>query len=186
VQDYPFSRPQVFQKFSEWILQLRADRPGRKFEIGLQVQLQWANAFWFKNQWIFKILQKFSQTHNYPWGVSEFSNYDRIWKRRIRGRSWRDRLFYKIEGLIPRRLRRAVVLHGSYLIHRSAVKYGAVRFTEWGNIQQTAWFVQEIDAAYDSNYELFSRSGVPTSLWWAAMRGLKDVDILPGFQARGF
>jgi len=49
-----------------------------------------------------------------------------------------------------------------------------VRFTEWGNIQQTAWFVQEIDAAYDSNYELFSRSGVATSLWWAAMRGLKD------------
>ena len=82
--------------------------------------------------------------------------------------------FIKIEGLIPPQLRRAVVLHGSYLIHRSAVKYGAVRFTEWGNIQQTAWFVQEIDAAYDSNYELFSRSGVATSLWWAAMRGLKD------------
>ena len=106
--------------------------------------------------------------------MSEFSSYDRIWKRRIRGRSSREILFYKIEGLIPRRLRRAVVVHGSYLIHRSAVKYGAVRFTEWGNIQQTAWFVQEIDAAYDSNYELLDRSGVPTSLWWVAMRGFKD------------
>jgi len=169
-----FSRPQVFQKFSEWILQLRSDNPGLKFEIGLQVHLQWADAFWLKNEGIFKTLQKFSTTYDYPWGVSEFSKDDRIWKRRIRGRSWRDRLFYKIEGLIPRRLHRAVVLHGSYLIHRSAVKYGAVRFTEWGNIQQTAWFVQEIDAAYDSNYELFDRSGVPTSLWWAAMRGLKD------------
>jgi hypothetical protein len=26
----------------------------------------------------------------------------------------------------------------------------------------------------DTVYELLDRSGVPTSLWWAAMRGLKD------------
>jgi hypothetical protein len=65
-----FSRPQVFQMFSEWILQLRSDNPGLKFEIGLQVHLQWADAFWLKNEWIFKILQKFSTTYDYPWGVS--------------------------------------------------------------------------------------------------------------------
>ena len=35
-----FSRPQVFQKFSEWIFQLRSDHPGLKFEMGLQVHLQ--------------------------------------------------------------------------------------------------------------------------------------------------
>jgi hypothetical protein len=122
-----FDRPQVFQKFSEWVLQLRADNPHLKFEIGLQVHLQWADAFWFKNWWVLDKLSKFSKIHGYPWGVSEFSNYDRIWKRRIRGRSSSDRIFYKIEGFIPRRLRRAVVLHGTYLIHRESVKYGAVR-----------------------------------------------------------
>ncbi|MEG4198590.1 hypothetical protein [Microcoleus sp. Pol12A5] len=169
-----FDRPQVFDKFSEWILVLRSQHPQLKFEIGLQIHLQWADAFWFKNYWILEKLSQFSKTHSYPWGVSEFSSYDQIWKRRIRGRSAADRLFYKIERLIPRPLRRAVVLHGSYIIHRESVKYGAVRFTEWGNIQQTAWFVKQIDADYDSNYELFDSSGVPTSLWWAGMRGLKD------------
>ena len=169
-----FDRPQVFQKFSEWVLALRSQHFQLKFEIGLQIHLQWADAFWFKNYWILEKLSHFSKAHTYPWGISEFSSYDQIWKRRIRGRSAADRLFYKIEGLIPRRLRRAVVLHGSYIIHRDAAKYGAVRFTEWGNIQQTAWFVKQIDADYDSNYELFDSSGVSTSLWWAGMRGLKD------------
>ncbi|MEG4326728.1 hypothetical protein QUB37_26895 [Microcoleus sp. AT3-A2] len=169
-----FDRPQVFDKFSEWVLALRSQHPQLKFEIGLQIHLQWADAFWFKNYWILEELSQFSKTHNYPWGVSEFSSYDQIWKRRIRGRSATDRLFYKIEGLIPRRLRRAVVLHGSYIVHRESVKYGAVRFTEWGNIQQTAWFVREIDVEYDSNYELFDFNGTPTALWWAGMRGLKD------------
>ncbi|MEG5160250.1 hypothetical protein QUB37_07315 [Microcoleus sp. AT3-A2] len=169
-----FDRPQVFDKFSEWVLALRSQHPQLKFEIGLQIHLQWADAFWFKNYWILEELSQFSKTHNYPWGVSEFSTYDQIWKRRIRGRSATDRLFYKIEGLIPRRLRRAVVLHGSYIVHRESVKHGAVRFTEWGNIQQTAWFVREIDSDYDSNYELFDSSGTPTALWWAGIRGLKD------------
>lgn len=169
-----FDRPQVFQKFSEWVLQLRADNSHLKFEIGLQVHLQWADAFWFKNWWILDKLSKFSKTYDYPWGISEFSNYDQIWKRRIRGQSASDRFFYKIETLIPRRFRRAVVLHGSYIIHRDAVKYGALRFTEWGNIQQTAWFVRQIDSQYDANYELFDSSGTPTVLWWAGMRGLKD------------
>lgn len=169
-----FDRPQVFDKFGEWILTLRSQHPGLKFEIGLQVHLQWADAFWFKNWWVLENLDTFSKSFDLPWGISEFSNYDQIWKRRIRGRSASDRLFYKIEGLIPPQFRRAVVLHGSYLIHRKAVKHGAVRFTEWGNIQRTAWFVREIDSAYDSNYQLFDSSGEPTPLWWAGMRGLKD------------
>jgi hypothetical protein len=169
-----FERPQVFKKFSEWVLQLRADNPHLKFEIGLQLHLQWADAFWFKNWWVLEKLSKFSKTYTYPWGVSEFSNYDQIWKRRIRGRTASDHLFYKIESFIPRRLRRAAVLHGSYLIHRDAVKYGAVRFIEWGNIQQTAWFVDEIDSDYDANYQLFDRAGNPTLLWWAALRGLQN------------
>lgn len=182
-----FDRSQVFERFSDWALQLRVDNPGLKFEIGLQVHLQWADAFWFKNWWILDKLAKFSKTYDYSWGVSEFSNYDQIWKRRIQGRSASDRLFYKIESLIPRRLRRALVLHGSYLIHRDSVRYGAIRFVEWGNFQETPWFVREIDVDYYSNYQLFdcpgtpaslwwatNCSGIPTSLWWSAMHGLAD------------
>jgi hypothetical protein len=67
-----------------------------------------------------------------------------------------------------------IVLHSSYVIHRTAVENGAVRFTEWGNFQQTAWFVWEIDSAYDSNFDLFDSEGNPTSLWWSGMRGLRD------------
>lgn len=169
-----FDRSQVFRKFCDWALALRSQHPHLKFEIGLQIHLQWFDAYWLKNQWLFPDLHKFSKVYNYPRGVSEFSNFDQIWKRRIRLRSSRDRLLYKIEGFIPRRFRRAVVLHGTYLVHRRAVQFGAVRFVEWGNIQQTAWFVQQIDSAYDSNYDLFDRAGAPTSLWWAGMRGLKD------------
>lgn len=169
-----FSGPLVFRQFSDWVLLLRSQHPHLKFEIGLQLHLQWVDAYWFKSQWIIPAIAQFSKTSGVPWGVSEFSNYDVIWKRRLRDDNFRDRLFYRIEQFVPRRLRRAIVLHGSYLIHRNVVQYGAVRFTEWGNIQSTAWFVYEIDAAYDSNYELFDSSGAPTSLWWAAMRGLKD------------
>jgi hypothetical protein len=84
------------------------------------------------------------------------------------------RSFYRIEQLVPRRFRRAIVLHSSYVIHRTAAENGAVRFTEWGNIQQTAWFVREIDSAYDSNFDLFDVEGNPTALWWAGMRGFSD------------
>lgn len=103
-----------------------------------------------------------------------YSFYDQVWKRRISGRSPVDRIFYQIEGFVPKRLRRAIVLHQIYQLHRDAVHYGAVRFVEWGNFQYTAWFVDEIDSGYDSNYLLFDASGEPTDLWWAAMRGLKD------------
>jgi hypothetical protein len=169
-----FDRPEVFPKFFEWLLLLRSQHPKLKFELGLQIHLQWADAYWFKNYNILSVFSKFSKTHSYPWGISEFSSYDQIWKRRISGKSFTDRLLYKIEGLIPIHFRRALVLHGSYLIHRQAAEYDASFFTEWGNIQQTAWFVKEIDSEYNSNYELFDNTGSPTPLWWAGLRGLKD------------
>lgn len=172
-----FSRPQVFQKFSEWILLLRSQHLHLKFEIGLQLHLQWLDAYWFNSQWIIPAISKFSKTSGISWGVSEFSNYDVIWKRRLRDDYFRARLFYRIEQFVPRRLRRAIVLHSSYVIHRTAAENGAVRFTEWGNSQRTAWFVLEIDSAYDSNYELFTLSGTPTSLWWAGLRGFRDARL---------
>lgn len=169
-----FAERRSLVKFLDWALVLRSQHPKLKFEIGLQVHLQWIDAWWVRHRWLLPELQKFSTLHTYPWGISEFSNYDRIWKRRISHRSPVDRVFYQIEGLVPQRLRRAIVLHQIYQIHRDAVHYGAVRFVEWGNYQFSAWFVNEIDADYDSNYLLFDSSGTPTFLWWAAMRGLKD------------
>jgi len=169
-----FTERRSLAKFLEWALALRSQHLNLKFEIGLQVHLQWIDAWWVRHRWLLPEFQKFSKSHNYSWGVSEFSNYDRVWKRRLKGRSPVDRVFYQIEGLVPQRLRRAIVLHQVYQLHRDAVDYGAVRFVEWGNFQHTAWFVNEIDAAYDSNYQLFDASGEPTELWWAAMRGLKD------------
>jgi hypothetical protein len=169
-----FSERRSLTKFLEWALALRSQHPNLKFEIGLQIHLQWIDAWWVRHRWVLFELQKFSKVHTYPWGVSEFSNYDRVWKRRLSGRSPVDRFFYQMEGLVPQRLRRAIVSHQVYQIHRDAVYYGAVRFVEWGNTQQTAWFVNEIDSEYRSNYELFDSNGKPTVLWWAAMRGLKD------------
>ena len=172
-----FSRPTVFRQFSDWILLLRSQHPHLRFEIGLQLHLQWVDAYWFNSQWLIPAIAQFSKTSGVSWGVSEFSIYDQIWKRRLRDDYFRDRLFYRIEQLVPRRLRRAIVLHSSYLIHRTAAENGAVRFTEWGNSQRTAWFVLEIDSAYDSNYELFTLSGTPTPLWWAGLRGFRDADL---------
>ena len=183
------------------MLALRSQHLKLKFEIGLQVHLQWIDAWWVRYQWLLPELQKFSKEYSYPWGVSEFSNYDRTWKLRINRPSFVDgalyqterpvldplhqaiilhqfyRVLYQIEGFVPERLRRAVVVHQVDQFHKDAVRYGAVRFVEWGNFQHTAWFVNKIDSAYDSNYLLFDSSGQPTDLWWAAMRGLKDGKI---------
>ena len=169
-----FAERRSLAKFLEWALALRSQHPKLKFEIGLQVHLQWIDAWWVQYRWVLPELQKFSKLHRYSWGVSEFSNYDQVWKRRLAGRSQIDRIFYQIEELVPLRLRRAIVLHQVYQLHRDAVQYGAVRFVQWGNNQSTAWFVTQIDSAYQSNYLLFDASGEPTDLWWAAMRGLKD------------
>lgn len=169
-----FAERRSLAKFLEWALALRSQHSKLKFEIGLQIHLQWVDAWWVRHRWLLPELQKFSKVHSYSWGVSEFSNYDQVWKRRISGRSPVDRIFYQIEGFVPKRLRRAIVLHQIYQLHRDAVHYGAVRFVEWGNFQHTAWFVDRIDSGYDSNYLLFDASGEPTDLWWAAMRGLKD------------
>lgn len=110
-----FSSPLVFHQFSNWLLSLRSQHPHLKFEIGWQIHLQWIDAYWLKNQWIIPTISDFSKTSGIPWGISEFSNYDLIWKRRLRDYNFRDRIFYKIEQFVPFRLRRAVVLHGSYL-----------------------------------------------------------------------
>jgi hypothetical protein len=171
------SSPPVFRQFSEWVLFLRSQHPHLKFEIGLQIHLQWIDAYWLNSRWVIPAIARFSKTSGVPWGLSEFSIYDQIWKRRLRDDNFRARPFYQIEQFVPRRLRRAIVLHSSYVIHRTAAENGAIRFTEWGNSQRTAWFVAEIDSAYDSNYELFTLSGTPTPLWWAGLRGFRDAKL---------
>lgn len=169
-----FDRPQSLKSFLEWALALRLGNPHLKFQIGLQIHLQWVDAFWVKNWWILPELSKFSKAQNYPWMVSEFSNYDRIWKRRLLVRNLKEQIFYKLENLVPQRLRRAITLCGVYLIHRDAVKYGATSFVEWGNYQDAAWFADRVDVDYQSNYQLFNPDGFPTATWWAAMQGLSD------------
>jgi len=177
-----FKYPDILTGFFKWVLALRSAHPNLKFELGLQIHLQWIDFYWLRYSSFFPEFEKFSKTYNYPWGVSEYSNYDRIWKDLISLRWGRwtslssliERAFHHIEGLIFYRFRRAIVLHATYQIHKDAVRYGAVRFVEWGNFQHTAWFFNEVDPSYDSNYLLFDASGQPTDLWWAAMRGLKD------------
>lgn len=171
-----FADRRSFDIFTSWVLALRAKYPALRFEIGIQIHLQSIDTYWLQYQWLIPALGEFSRQHRVPWGVSEFSIYDRQWKPRIAYggvRPERSFLIERIEGLFPDRFRRAVVLHQAYLFHRDAVRHGAAFIVEWGNFPVT-WFAAAIDSDYRSTFALFDWDGNAQLMYWAVMRGLND------------
>ena len=119
---------------------------------------------------------EFSLLHRVPWGISEFSIYDRLWKPRIAyGGATPERVRSSefIEGIVLDRLRRAIVAYQAYLLHRGAVECGATFVVEWGNFP-TTWFAAAIHPDYRSTFALFDRNGNPQLMYWAIVRGLAD------------
>lgn len=172
--------PLNFQLFKNWVIILRRKHPRLKFKLGLQLHFQWLDSQWLRLQdgRLFSQFHQFSTDYDISWGISEFSIYDRIWRRRLVAtydRSGRrtDRLTALIESAVPGRLRRAIVLHQAYLVHRAVVRSGASFIVEWGNVP-TIWFSGEIDREYRSYFALFDWEGRPLPMWWAVMRGLID------------
>jgi hypothetical protein len=151
-------------------LALAVKHPGLRFEIGIQIHLQWIDSYWWQyHSWLIPALGEFSRLHRVRWGISEFSIYDRLWKPRIAygGASpGRMRFIDRIEALIPDRFRRAVVAHQAYLLHRGAVECGATFFVEWGNFP-TTWFAAAIDSEYNATFALYDWEGNPKLMYWA-------------------
>jgi hypothetical protein len=169
-----FTNRLTFDAYEKWVLGLVVKHPQLKFEIGIQIHLQWVDSFWIYNNWVFPRLNKFFQQHHIPWGISEFSIYDRVWKRRLSPSSRNHNKFlFQIESMIPDRLRHAVVLHQAYLVHYDATRYNAQFVVEWGNFP-TIWFSNEIDSDYKSTFALFDWSGQPLPMYWAIARGISD------------
>ncbi|MCC3409860.1 MAG: hypothetical protein JGK17_30835, partial [Microcoleus sp. PH2017_10_PVI_O_A] len=143
-----FSDRRSFDSFTRWFLELAAKYPALRFEIGLQIHLQWIDSYWWQYHfWLIPALGEFSRRHRVPWGISEFSIYDRLWKPRIAYGGVRlDRSFSmeRIETIVPERLRRAIVAYQAYLFHGIAVESGATFVVEWGNFP-TTWFAASID-----------------------------------------
>ncbi|HEY0055104.1 MAG TPA: hypothetical protein VGB63_07100 [Pedobacter sp.] len=129
-----------FKLFTDWVILLRRKHPHLKFKLGLQLHFQWLDSQWLRLQdgVLFSQFEKFSADYAIPWGISEFSIYDRVWRRRLKNsydRSGRrtDGMTSWIESAVPHRLRRAIVLHQSYLTHRAVIQSGASYIVEWGN-----------------------------------------------------
>ncbi len=179
-----FADRRSFVPFANWLLALVAKHPQLRFEIGIQVHLQWIDNYWFQYQWLFPVLADFSGQHGIRWGISEFSIYDRIWKRRLSFSGSvpdRAKFFSVVELLVPDRLRRAVVLQQAYLVHRDCVRYGCTFVVEWGNFP-TLWFSDRIDADYRSTFALFDWQGNPQPMYWAIVRGIADGERSNSYQ----
>ena len=170
-----FADRRTFQIFTEWFLTLAAKYPNLKFEIGIQVHLQWIDSYWWQyHPWLISALGNFARSHKIRWGVTEFSIYSRLWKPRIAysgATPERMRLIDRIESVIPDRFRDAVTAHQAYLFHRSAINVGATSFTEWGNFP-TTWFAAAIDPDYKATFALYDWDGNPQLMYWAIARAL--------------
>jgi hypothetical protein len=167
----------IFSIFENWVIQLIARHPHLKFQIGIQFHFQWIDSQFFAltDGVLFVQLAEFSRQHGIPWGISEFSAYDRVWRRRLitpfNKTSDRGKLISQIESFVPDRLRRAVALHQAYWIHHQAVRFGAKFVVEWGNFP-LIWFAGEIDSDYRSTFALFDLQGNPQPMYWAIARGI--------------
>lgn len=170
-----------FSVFEKWVVELASKYPYLKFQVGIQLHFQWIDLQFFalSDGVLFAQLAQFSRQHNIPWGISEFSTYDRVWRRRLVNHFDknfdRGKITYEsqIELLIPERFRRAVVLHQAYWIHQQAVRSGAQFVVEWGNFP-LIWFASQIDPEYQSTFGLFDWYGNPQPMYWAIARGLTD------------
>lgn len=170
-----FADRRTFNNFASWFLTLSAKHPGLRFEIGLQIHLQWVDSYWWQyHSWLIPALGEFARIHRIRWGLSEFSIYNRLWKPRIAyggATPERMRLIDRIESIIPERFRDAVVAHQAYILHRDAFKAGATTFVEWGNFP-TTWFAAAIDPEYRSTFALYDWEGNPQLMYWAIARSL--------------
>jgi hypothetical protein len=170
-----FADRRTFDSFTRWVLDLATKYPALRFEIGVQIHLQWIDSYWWQyHSWLIPALGEFGSRHRVRWGITEFSIYDRLWKPRIAyggATPPRMRLIDRIEQIIPDRFRRAVVAHQAYLLHRSAFEAGATHFVEWGNFP-TTWFAAAIDPEYQSTFELYDWEGKPQLMYWAIARSL--------------
>ncbi|TAG96161.1 MAG: hypothetical protein EAZ09_06750 [Oscillatoriales cyanobacterium] len=170
-----FADRRSFDSFTRWVLALRAKYPALRFEIGLQIHLQTFDSYWFQYQWLVPALGEFSRQHRIPWGVSEFSIYDRLWKSRIAygGATPSKTFLVEFESIFPDRFRYAVTLHQAYIFHRDVVRYGASFVVEWGNFP-TTWFAVAIAPDYTSTFALADWDGKLQPMYWAIARGLTD------------
>ncbi|MEG4453841.1 hypothetical protein [Microcoleus sp. N9_A1] len=168
-----------FAIFEKWVVGLAAKHPHLNFQVGIQFHFQWLDLQFLalSDGVLFSQLAQFFRQHKIPWGISEFSTYDRVWRRRLitpfNKSSDRGKLISQIEFFVPDRLRRAVVLHQAYWIHREAVRSGANFIVEWGNFP-LIWFSHEIDSDYRSTFALFDWDGKPLPMYWAIARGIAD------------
>jgi hypothetical protein len=170
-----FADRRTFDSFTRWVLDLATKYPALRFEIGIQIHLQWIDSYWWQyHSWLIPALGEFGRRHRVKWGLTEFSIYNRLWKPRIAyggATPPRMRLIDRIEQIIPDRFRRAVVAHQAYLLHRFAFEAGATHFVEWGNFP-TTWFAAAIDPEYRSTFELYDWEGNPQLMYWAIARSL--------------
>ena len=183
-----FANPKSFNDFTGWFLALAAKHPTMRFEIGLQIHLQWIDSYWWQyHGWLIPALGEFGRRHRVRWGITEFSIYNRLWKPRIAYGGAippRMRLLDRFEQFIPDRFRRAVVAHQAYILHRHAFRAGASHFVEWGNFP-TTWFAAAIDPEYRSTFELYDWEGNPQLMYWAIARALSvDVDTVDNVKQR--
>ena len=170
-----FADRRSFKSFTDWFLALVTKHPALKFEIGIQIHLQWVDSYWWQyHGWLIPALGDFARTHRIRWGLSEFSIYNRLWKPRIAyggATPERMRLIDRIESIIPDRFLNAVVAHQAYILHSDALKAGATFFVEWGNFP-TTWFAAAIDPNYTSTFALYDWDGNPQLMYWAIARSL--------------
>jgi hypothetical protein len=142
-----FADRRSFKDFTAWFLTLTAKHPALRFEIGLQVHLQWIDSYWWGyHGWLIPALGEFGCRHRIKWGITEFSIYHRLWKPRIAyggATPPRMRLLDRFEQFIPDRFLRAVVAHQAYILHRDAFRAGATHFVEWGNFPTVVLHSQE-------------------------------------------
>jgi hypothetical protein len=171
-----FADRRSFNSFTSWFLALVAEHSHLKFEIGIQIHLQWIDSYWWQyHGWLIPALGEFARTHRIRWGLSEFSIYSRLWKPRIAyagATPERMRLIDHVESIIPDRFRDAVIAHQAYVLHSDALKAGATTFVEWGNFP-TTWFAAAIDPEYKSTFALYDWEGNPKLMYWAIARSLR-------------
>lgn len=171
-----FSDRRSFGNFTSWFLALVAEHPHLKFEVGIQIHLQWIDSYWWQyHGWLMPALAEFSGRHRIPWGLTEFSIYNRLWKPRVAyggATPERMRLIDRVESVIPERFRDAVIAHQAYILHSQALSSGATTFVQWGNFP-TTWFAEAIDPNYKSTFALWDWDGNPTLMYWAIARSLQ-------------
>jgi len=170
-----FADRRTFDIFTRWFLALVAKYPNLKFEIGIQIHLQWIDSYWWQyHGWLIPALGQFARTHRIRWGITEFSIYNRLWKPRIAyGGATPEpmRLIDRVESIIPERFRDTVIAHQAYILHSDALKAGATTFVPWGNFP-TTWFAEAIDPQYKSTFALYDWNGRPQLMYWAIVRSL--------------